>query len=61
MFEILWSKAIPAEDKIREIEEGIVHVRTRLLENQDEIIKELIYLNNNANGLSVTNKMFVRF
>src|SRR3989442_2733612 len=41
VFEVLWSKAIPAEDKIREIEEGIVPLRTRFLENQDEIIKEL--------------------
>ncbi len=53
VFEILWSKAIPAEAKIREIEEGIVPVRTRLLENQAEIIKEIRRLNNNANGLSV--------
>ncbi len=53
MFEVLWSKAIPAEDKIREIEEGIVPLRTRFLENHDEIIKELRRLNSNAKGLSV--------
>jgi len=53
VFEVLWSKAIPAEDKIREIEEGIVPLRTRFLENQDEIIKELRRLNFNAKRLSV--------
>jgi hypothetical protein len=53
VFESLWSKAIPAEDKIREIEEGIVPVRTRLLENQDEIIREIIRSNNSSTRLSV--------
>ncbi len=53
VFEVLWSKAIPAEDKIREIQEGIVPLRTRFLENQDEIIKELRRLNFNAKRLSV--------
>jgi two-component system, OmpR family, sensor histidine kinase VicK len=53
IFEILWNKAIPAEQKIREIEEGVIPVRTRFLENQDEIIKELRRLNSNANTLSV--------
>ena len=53
VLEVLWSKAIPAEDKIREIEEGIVPLRTRFLENQDEIIMELRRLNSNANRLSV--------
>jgi hypothetical protein len=31
VFEILWNKAIPAEQKIREIEEGIVHYDTRII------------------------------
>ena len=53
IFEILWNKAIPAEQKIREIEEGVIPVRTRFLENQDEIIKVLRRLNSNANTLSV--------
>lgn len=53
VFEILWDKAIPADQKIREIEEGVIPVRTRLLENQDEIINELRRLNTNANSLSV--------
>ncbi len=48
-----WKNAIPAEQKIREIEEGIGPVRTRLLENQDEIIREIIRKNNAANKLSI--------
>ena len=53
VFEILWNKAIPAEQKLREIEEGVIHVRTRLLENRDEIINEIRCLNNNASKLSI--------
>ena len=42
-----------AEQKIRAIEEGVIPVRTRFLENQDEINKELRRLSSNANTLSV--------
>jgi signal transduction histidine kinase len=37
IFEILWKNAIPAEQKIREIEEGVEPIGTRILENPDEI------------------------
>ena len=36
-----------------EIEEGIEPIRTRLLENQDEIIREIKHQNNAANQLSI--------
>jgi signal transduction histidine kinase len=52
-FDSFWSKAIPAQEKIREIEEGVATIRTSLLENQDEIIKEIKRLNNSANKLSI--------
>jgi phospho-acceptor domain-containing protein len=53
-FETLWSKSIPAKQKIREIEEGTkMPIRTWILENQDEIINEIRHLNNNANRLSI--------
>ena len=52
VFDTLWSKAISAEQRIREIEEDIEPIRTRLLENQDEIIREIKLLNNAANKLS---------
>jgi two-component system, OmpR family, sensor histidine kinase VicK len=52
-FETLWSKAIPAEQKIMEIEEGVIPIRTKLLKNQDEIIKEIKRKNNAAKKLSI--------
>ena len=52
IFETLWNKAIPANRK-SEIEEGIVNTGIRLIENRDEIIKEIKRKNNNANKLSI--------
>ncbi len=48
-----WKNAIPALQKVREIEEGIMPVETKILENEDEITKELRRLNNNASSISV--------
>jgi two-component system, OmpR family, sensor histidine kinase VicK len=53
IFNTFWKKAIPAEQKIREIEEGIQPVRTTILEDQDEIIEELRRLNKSSTRLSV--------
>jgi hypothetical protein len=53
LFDTLWSKAISAEQRIMEIEEGIEPIRTRLLENLDEIIREIKRQNNRANKLSI--------
>jgi len=53
IFETLWTKAIPAEQRIREIEEGILPVRTRILKDQDQIINELRRFNNRATKLSI--------
>ncbi len=48
-----WNKTISAEDRIEEIEEGTVSNGLRLIENQDEIIKEVKRKNNSANKLSI--------
>ena len=48
IFEILWKKAIPAEQKIREIEEGIEPPETKVLENPDEIFNHMKYVIENA-------------
>ena len=40
-FETLWSKSIPAEQKIKEIEEGIEPIKTKMLENQEQIYNYL--------------------
>ena len=53
MFETLWSKAIPSEQRIREIDEGVQPVRTRILEDQDQIINEIRRLNYSSTRLSV--------
>ena len=48
IFDIFWYRAIPAVQKIREIEEGIVHVETKILENPDEIFNHIRYVIENA-------------
>ena len=53
LFDNFWNQAISAEERIKEIEEGVIPVRTRLIENQDEIIKQIKHLNNSANKLSI--------
>jgi two-component system, OmpR family, sensor histidine kinase VicK len=39
-FETIWDKAMPAEQRIREIQEGIELTRTRLIEDPNEIFME---------------------
>jgi signal transduction histidine kinase len=41
IFDTLWKTAIPAEQKIRELEYGIIIHKTRIIDNADEIIREL--------------------
>src|SRR5215813_12758913 len=53
MFETLWSKAIPSEQRIREIEEGVHPVSTRILEDQDQIINEIRRLDYSSTRLAV--------
>ena len=53
MFETLWSKAIPSEQRIREIDEGVQPVRTRILEDQNQIINEIRRINYSSTRLSV--------
>jgi two-component system sensor histidine kinase VicK len=53
LFQMLWSRATPAQERIREIEEGIMPIRTTILENQDEIIREIKRINIAANKLSI--------
>ncbi len=53
LFETSWRQAIPAEQKMMEIEEGIISIRTGIISNEDEIITEIRALNNAANKLSI--------
>jgi len=52
-FENLWNKAIPAEHRIREIEEGIEPVKTKVLENQEEIYTHLVKTLKRSKGMLV--------
>jgi two-component system, OmpR family, sensor histidine kinase VicK len=51
VFDSFWSRSIPAEQKIREIEEGITHYETRIIEDSDQIIEEISRLTANSNQL----------
>jgi two-component system, OmpR family, sensor histidine kinase VicK len=53
LFEILWNNATPAQQRIREIEESVQPVITRVLEDQDQIIHEIRRLNYSSNTLSI--------
>lgn len=53
-FETLWSTSLPAEQKIKEIENGkTIDIWTKLLQDKDEIIRELFIKNSNADELSI--------
>jgi two-component system, OmpR family, sensor histidine kinase VicK len=54
MFNVLWSKAIPAERKIREIEKGILNHETKIIENSEEIGKEISRLTASSNKLDTS-------
>ena len=52
VFDSFWSRATPAQYRIREIEEGtIVHYKTRIIDDEDEIIKEIGRLTAESNEL----------
>ena len=41
VFDNFWSRAIPAEQKINEIEEGIGHYETKVLEDKEQIFNHM--------------------
>jgi hypothetical protein len=68
VFEILWNKATPAEQRIREIEEGIERVETVALKNSTEIAKRIkkniessneIKISSHAGGLELIYNNFL--
>jgi signal transduction histidine kinase len=48
-----WKNAIPAMQKVREIEEGILPVKTKILKDENGIVNEIRRLNNSASRLSL--------
>jgi two-component system, OmpR family, sensor histidine kinase VicK len=51
VFESFWTRAIPAQQRIKEIEEGVIHHQTKIVDNPDEIIKEISKLTADSNEL----------
>jgi signal transduction histidine kinase len=41
VFDSFWTRSIPAEQKIRELEEGIIRYETKVLENKEEIFHHM--------------------
>jgi signal transduction histidine kinase len=52
VFNSFWNRAIPAEQKIKEIEEGITRYETKIIEDPNQIIEEISRLTANSNELS---------
>ena len=53
IFDTLWNTTIPAEEKIRELEEGIIPYQTKLIQESDSIIKEIIQINERSNEMCI--------
>ena len=53
IFDTLWNGAIPSERKIREIEEGVTQPETKLIQDKDKIINEIVRINQSSIELSV--------
>jgi two-component system sensor histidine kinase VicK len=51
VFESFWTRAIPAQQRIKEIDEGVIHYQTKIVDNPDEIIKEISKLTADSNEL----------
>jgi hypothetical protein len=53
IFDTLWNAAIPAQKKIREIEEGILPYYTKVINEPDSIVKEIIRINESSNEMFI--------
>jgi two-component system, OmpR family, sensor histidine kinase VicK len=53
VFDALWSKAVVAEDRIREIEEGVIRPETRAVKDPVKILQDTIGLVRRSNQYSV--------
>lgn len=53
IFENLWNNAVPALKKIKEIEEGIVPYETKIIDNEEEIVKQIVHLAEISSGISI--------
>ena len=54
---VFWVRAIPAEQKIKELEEGIIHYETKVLENKEEIFHHMKSIIEKASERSVVSSI----
>jgi nitrogen-specific signal transduction histidine kinase len=52
IFDTMWNNSVPALQKLKEIEEGKTEAFTRIIEDRDEIVKELSRMTAESNVLS---------
>ena len=57
VFDSFWTRSIPAEQKIKEIEEGIIHYETKVFENKEQIFKHMKSVIEKASERSVVSSM----
>jgi two-component system, OmpR family, sensor histidine kinase VicK len=57
VFDSFWSRAVPAEHKIKEIEEGVTHYETKVLENKEQIFNHMKSVIGNASDRSVVSSV----
>jgi two-component system sensor histidine kinase VicK len=53
LFRTLQNAAVPAIQRIKEIEEAIIRYETKVVQEQENIIKEIIRLNESSNEFSI--------
>lgn len=53
IFDTLWSKSIPAEERIKQLMNGEIAPETKIVDSEDEIMKRIIHLSEVSSGLSV--------
>jgi len=51
IFDIFWENGIRAEFRIKEIEQGIIRPRTRIIDEDDQIVKQIIHLAESSSHL----------
>ena len=57
VFDSFWARSIPAEQKIKELEEGIIHYETKVLENKEEIFHHMKSVIEKASERSVVSSI----
>src|ERR671933_1755717 len=57
LFEDLWKDGVNAEDRVKEIEEGLESIRTTILKSQEEILEQIRNLNSRADRLSICSSL----